>query len=81
LPQATGNDKRGPDGRRGCGNHDVPRLCEWIDQPGKTLSGGEQQMLAITRVMMAEAVKQVARVALSVCDRATSWRRREKLGI
>jgi branched-chain amino acid transport system ATP-binding protein len=30
-----------------------PRLGERIDQPGKTLSGGEQQMLAIARVMMA----------------------------
>jgi branched-chain amino acid transport system ATP-binding protein len=32
-----------------------PRLHERIDQPGKTLSGGEQQMLAIARVMMAGA--------------------------
>jgi len=32
-----------------------PRLGERIDQPGKTLSGGEQQMLAIARVMMAGA--------------------------
>jgi branched-chain amino acid transport system ATP-binding protein len=32
-----------------------PRLAERIDQPGKTLSGGEQQMLAIGRVMMAGA--------------------------
>jgi branched-chain amino acid transport system ATP-binding protein len=32
-----------------------PRLSERIDQPGKTLSGGEQQMLAIARVMMAGA--------------------------
>jgi branched-chain amino acid transport system ATP-binding protein len=32
-----------------------PRLQERIDQPGKTLSGGEQQMLAIARVMMAGA--------------------------
>ena len=32
-----------------------PRLRERIDQPGKTLSGGEQQMLAIGRVMMAGA--------------------------
>src|SRR5207244_13533488 len=32
-----------------------PRLRERIDQPGKTLSGGEQQMLAIARVMMARA--------------------------
>ncbi|HEU5322656.1 MAG TPA: ABC transporter ATP-binding protein [Methylomirabilota bacterium] len=32
-----------------------PRLDERIDQPGKTLSGGEQQMLAIARVMMAGA--------------------------
>ena len=30
-----------------------PRLQERLDQPGKTLSGGEQQMLAIARVMMA----------------------------
>jgi branched-chain amino acid transport system ATP-binding protein len=30
-----------------------PRLRERFDQPGKTLSGGEQQMLAIARVMMA----------------------------
>ncbi len=30
-----------------------PRLRERIDQPGQTLSGGEQQMLAIARVMMA----------------------------
>jgi branched-chain amino acid transport system ATP-binding protein len=30
-----------------------PRLHERLDQPGKTLSGGEQQMLAIARVMMA----------------------------
>ncbi len=32
-----------------------PRLQERIDQPAKTLSGGEQQMLAIARVMMAGA--------------------------
>jgi branched-chain amino acid transport system ATP-binding protein len=32
-----------------------PRLRERVDQPGKTLSGGEQQMLAIARVMMAGA--------------------------
>ncbi len=32
-----------------------PRLRERIDQSGKTLSGGEQQMLAIARVMMAGA--------------------------
>jgi branched-chain amino acid transport system ATP-binding protein len=32
-----------------------PRLRERVDQPGKTLSGGEQQMLAIGRVMMAGA--------------------------
>jgi len=35
--------------------HYFPRLQERIDQPGKTLSGGEQQMLAIARVMMAGA--------------------------
>jgi branched-chain amino acid transport system ATP-binding protein len=32
-----------------------PRLQERIDQSAKTLSGGEQQMLAIARVMMAGA--------------------------
>jgi branched-chain amino acid transport system ATP-binding protein len=32
-----------------------PRLAERIDQPGQTLSGGEQQMLAIARVMVAGA--------------------------
>jgi branched-chain amino acid transport system ATP-binding protein len=32
-----------------------PRLRERIDQSGHTLSGGEQQMLAIARVMMAGA--------------------------
>jgi branched-chain amino acid transport system ATP-binding protein len=32
-----------------------PRLRERLDQPGRTLSGGEQQMLAIARVMMAGA--------------------------
>ncbi len=32
-----------------------PRLRERLDQPSKTLSGGEQQMLAIARVMMASA--------------------------
>ena len=32
-----------------------PLLRERIDQSGKTLSGGEQQMLAIARVMMAGA--------------------------
>jgi branched-chain amino acid transport system ATP-binding protein len=32
-----------------------PRLGERVDQPAKTLSGGEQQMLAIARVMMAGA--------------------------
>ena len=35
--------------------HHFPRLSERVDQPGKTLSGGEQQMLAIARVMMAGA--------------------------
>ena len=35
--------------------HHFPRLSERIQQPGKTLSGGEQQMLAIARVMMAGA--------------------------
>ena len=32
-----------------------PRLAERSDQPARTLSGGEQQMLAIARVMMAGA--------------------------
>ena len=32
-----------------------PRLAERIHQPARTLSGGEQQMLAIARVMMAGA--------------------------
>jgi branched-chain amino acid transport system ATP-binding protein len=32
-----------------------PRLAERLDQAGRTLSGGEQQMLAIGRVMMAGA--------------------------
>jgi branched-chain amino acid transport system ATP-binding protein len=32
-----------------------PRLHERVAQPAKTLSGGEQQMLAIARVMMAGA--------------------------
>ena len=35
--------------------HHFPRLKERIHQTGKTLSGGEQQMLAIARVMMAGA--------------------------
>ena len=35
--------------------HHFPRLAERIDQSGKTLSGGEHQMLAIARVMMAGA--------------------------
>jgi branched-chain amino acid transport system ATP-binding protein len=35
--------------------HHFPRLRERLDQPGRTLSGGEQQMLAIARVMMAGA--------------------------
>jgi branched-chain amino acid transport system ATP-binding protein len=35
--------------------HHFPRLAERIEQSGKTLSGGEQQMLAIARVMMAGA--------------------------
>jgi len=35
--------------------HHFPRLAERIDQPARTLSGGEQQMLAIARVMMAGA--------------------------
>jgi len=33
--------------------HHFPRLKERLDQAGRTLSGGEQQMLAIARVMMA----------------------------
>src|SRR5262249_3928981 len=32
-----------------------PRLRERFEQPSRTLSGGEQQMLAIARVMMAGA--------------------------
>ncbi len=32
-----------------------PRLAERIDHAGRTLSGGEQQMLAIARIMMAGA--------------------------
>ena len=43
-----------------------PRLRERLDQPGKTLSGGEQQMLAIARVMMAGA-----RIVLM--DEPTQW--------
>src|SRR3989454_8424328 len=35
--------------------HHFPPLRERLDQPGKTLSGGEQQMLAIARVVMAGA--------------------------
>ena len=35
--------------------HHFPRLHERLEQAGKTLSGGEQQMLAIGRVMMAGA--------------------------
>jgi branched-chain amino acid transport system ATP-binding protein len=35
--------------------HHFPRLQERLDQPARTLSGGEQQMLAIARVMMARA--------------------------
>mgnify|MGYP001597034027 FL=1 len=35
--------------------HHFPRLKERINQTGKTLSGGAQQMLAIARVMMAGA--------------------------
>jgi branched-chain amino acid transport system ATP-binding protein len=35
--------------------HHFPRLRERIDQTGKTLSGGEQQMLAIARVLMGGA--------------------------
>src|SRR5712671_7682950 len=35
--------------------HHFPPLRERLEQPGKTLSGGEQQMLAIARVMMAGA--------------------------
>ncbi len=35
--------------------HHFPRLKERVNQTGKTLSGGEQQMLAIARVMMAGA--------------------------
>ncbi|HEV8438750.1 MAG TPA: ABC transporter ATP-binding protein [Methylomirabilota bacterium] len=35
--------------------HHFPRLRERLDQPGQTLSGGEQQMLALARVMMAGA--------------------------
>lgn len=31
-----------------------PRLKQRLEQPGETLSGGEQQMLAIARAMMAE---------------------------
>ncbi len=32
-----------------------PRLRERLDQPGGTLSGGEQQMLAVARAMMSGA--------------------------
>ena len=35
--------------------HHFPRLAKRLEQSGKTLSGGEQQMLAIARVMMAGA--------------------------
>src|SRR5881296_1523007 len=65
--------------------HHFPRLRERIEQPGKTLSGGEQQMLALApafirhiRDMIGELkrlgvtvllIEQNARVALSVCDR------------
>jgi branched-chain amino acid transport system ATP-binding protein len=31
-----------------------PRLAERLDQPGGTLSGGEQQMLAVARALMAK---------------------------
>ena len=47
--------------------HHFPRLQERIDQPGKTLSGGEQQMLAIARVMMAGARRWSAPASPSCC--------------
>ena len=51
--------------------HHFPRLAERIEQPGKTLSGGEQQMLAIARVMMRGARPRCAASASMPCS-ATS---------
>jgi branched-chain amino acid transport system ATP-binding protein len=44
-----------------------PRLQERLYQRGGTLSGGEQQMLAVGRALMFE---QNATLALEMCDRA-----------
>jgi branched-chain amino acid transport system ATP-binding protein len=55
----TGLDRRGVSDERKQGLLDkvfsyFPVLAERRDQPGGTLSGGEQQMLAIARAMMLE---------------------------
>src|SRR2546430_11946844 len=41
--------------------HHFPPLRERLDQPGKTLSGGEQQMLAIARVVMRSEERRVGK--------------------
>ena len=47
-----------PEGRGVFGNltvHEIPRLRERLRQPAGTLSGGEQQMLAVGRALMSRA--------------------------
>ena len=58
LGRGSGFRRGGSDGRRTCWTLDgvlrqFPQLAERIDHPGGALSGGEQQMLAVGRALMA----------------------------